>query len=68
MIRHIELVIEFDLTCGAIGWEDFENDTEESLKEDVEDYICDCPEELLSNVKIKRVWYEKVLKGESKNE
>ena len=68
MIRHIELVIEFDLTCGAISWEDFENDTEESLKEDVEDYICDCPEELLSNVKIKKVWYEKVLKGESKNE
>ena len=66
MIRHIEFVIEFDLTCGAIGLEDFENDTEESLKEDVEEYICDCPEELLSNVKIKKVWYEKILKGEDK--
>lgn len=66
MTRHIELIIEFDLTCGAISWEDFGNDTEESLKEEVEEYICDCPEELLSSIKIKRVWYEKELKGENK--
>ena len=65
MTRHIELIIEFDLTCGAIGWEDFVDDTEESLKEEIEEYICDCPEKLLSSIKIKKVWYEKELKGEN---
>ena len=59
MIRHIELTMEnFDLTCWAEGMEDFEMDTEESIKESVLDFLYDEPEALIENIKIKKIWYE----------
>ena len=47
MVRHIELTIDFDLTCWAESMEDFENDTEESIKETIDDYIIHDSVELL---------------------
>ena len=58
MIRHIELTINFDLTCWGQDKEDFENDTQEMINEEVADYIMDCPQVLLENVTINKVWYE----------
>ena len=58
MIRHIELTINFDLTCWAESMEDFENDTEESIKETVFDYLDSDVDSLIENVKISKVWYE----------
>ena len=59
MIRHIELTMEnFDLTCWAQDMEDFEMDTEESIKESVLDFLYDEPETLIENIKIKKIWYE----------
>ena len=60
MIRHIELTIEdFDLTCWAEDMEDFEADTKEGIEETVLGYFYDDPSELIENIKIKKVWYEK---------
>ena len=58
MIRHIELTIDFDLTCWAESMEDFENDTEESIKETIDDYIINDTGELLDYLTIKKIWYE----------
>ncbi len=58
MIRHIELTIDFDLTCWAESMEDFENDTEESIKETIDDYIIHDSVELLDCLTIKKIWYE----------
>ena len=58
MIRHIELTINFDLTCWAESMEDFENDTEESIEETVFDYLDSDVDSLIENVKIDKVWYE----------
>ena len=59
MIRHIEFTINFDLTCWGYGREDFENDTPESIKEEIIDYINSCPEQLTDYIEIKKIWYEK---------
>ena len=58
MVRHIELTIDFDLTCWAESMEDFENDTEESIKETIDDYIIHDSVELLDCLTIKKIWYE----------
>lgn len=59
MTRHIELAFEnFDLTCWAEDMEDFEIDTEESIKEEVLQFLYDEPETVFKNVKIKKIWYE----------
>jgi len=58
MVRHIELTIDFDLTCWAESMEDFENDTEESIKETIDDYIINDSAELLDYLTIKEIWYE----------
>lgn len=58
MVRHIELTIDFDLTCWAESMEDFESDTEESIKETIDDYIINDSAELLENLTIKKIWYE----------
>lgn len=58
MIRHIELTIDFDLTCWAESMEDFETDTEESIKETIDDYIVHDSVELLDCLTIKKIWYE----------
>ena len=58
MIRHIELTIDFDLTCWAESMEDFETDTEESIKETIDDYIINDSAELLDYLTIKKIWYE----------
>ena len=58
MVRHIELTIDFDLTCWAESMEDFENDTEESIKETIDDYIINDSVELLDCLTIKKIWYE----------
>ena len=58
MVRHIELTIVFDLTCWAESMEDFETDTEESIKETIDDYIVHDSVELLDCLTIKKIWYE----------
>ena len=58
MIRHIEFEIKSDLTCYSNYAEDFENDTDESIQESVEDWAYHNSDELLKDLKIKRVWYE----------
>lgn len=66
MIRHIEFTIDFDLTCWAIGYEDFgfdempkENEYDyDEVKECIFEYIDKCPEALYEVMKIKKVWYE----------
>lgn len=58
MVRHIELTIDFDLTCWAESMEDFENDTEEYLTEIIEDYIINDSTDLLDHLTIKKIWYE----------
>ena len=58
MIRHIEITINFDLTCWGQGKEDFENDNIETINEAIEDYIINDSTDLLENVIIKKVWYE----------
>lgn len=59
MIRHIELAFEnFDLTCWAEDMEDFEIDTEESIKEEVLQFLYDDPQTVFEHVKIKKIWYE----------
>lgn len=57
MIRHLELIIDFDLTCGGYA-EDFESDSPEGLKESIEDYIIHNPDELLNHLTLKNIWYE----------
>jgi len=57
MIQHIELTINFDLTCSGRK-EDFEADTNSSIKEWVMSYVFDNPEELIDNLKINKIWYE----------
>ena len=39
MVRHIEITINFDLTCWGQDAEDFENDNMEAINEEVADYI-----------------------------
>lgn len=58
MIRHIEFVINFDLTCDGKK-EDFENDNTNTMYEEVADFIINNPEELLEDAIIKEVWYER---------
>lgn len=58
MIRHIELYIDFDLTCWAEDIEDFENDTPEYIDETVRDYCFRNSTELLEHLTIKKIWYE----------
>lgn len=68
MIRHIELTIDFDLTCWAESMEDFENDSIEFINEEVADYIINNSDELLDHLTIKKIWYEndEEQKGENK--
>ena len=58
MIQHIEFTIKFDLTCDGEK-EDFETVTDSSIEESVIHYILDNSEELIDNLKINKVWYEK---------
>ena len=58
MVRHIELTIDFDLTCWAESMEDFENDSIEFINEEVADYIIHNSDELLDHLTIKKIWYE----------
>ena len=58
MVRHIELTIDFDLTCWAESMEDFENDDMEMINECVADYIIHNSDELLEHLTIKKIWYE----------
>lgn len=58
MIRHIELTIDFDLTCWAESMEDFENDSIEFINEEVADYIIHNSDDLLNHLVIKKIWYE----------
>ena len=58
MIRHIELTIDFDLTCWAESMEDFENDDMEMINECVADYIIHDSTDLLDHLTIKKIWYE----------
>ena len=57
MIRHLELVIDFDLTCWGEA-EDFESDSPEGLKESIEDYIIHNSDDLLDHLTHKNIWYE----------
>lgn len=54
MIRHIELKLEFDLTCGGYA-EDFENDNDKTIKDAISDYFGSDASHFI----IKKVWYEK---------
>ena len=58
MTRHIEVTIDFDLTCWAESMEDFENDSTEFINEEVADYIIHDSVELLDHLVIKKIWYE----------
>ena len=58
MVRHIELTIDFDLTCWAESMEDFENDDMEMINECVADYIINDSTDLLEHLTIKKIWYE----------
>ncbi len=58
MVRHIELTIDFDLTCWAESMEDFENDDMEYINERIADYIMHNSVELLDHLVIKKIWYE----------
>jgi len=58
MIRHIEITIDFDLTCWGQDAEDFDTDNTESINEEVADYIIHNSTDLLENTVIKKVWYE----------
>ena len=58
MIRHIELTIDFYLTCCAKSMEYFENNTKEFINEEVADYIIHNSDELLDHLTIKKIWYE----------
>lgn len=58
MTRHIEITINFDLTCWGQDKEDFENDDIETINEAIADYITNDSTDLLENVTIKKVWYE----------
>ena len=58
MVRHIELTIDFDLTCWAENMEDFANDSTEFINEEVADYIINSADELLDHLTIKKIWYE----------
>lgn len=57
MIQHIEFTIKFDLTCYGEK-EDFEIDTDSSIKESAMYYVLDNPEKLIDNLTIDKVWYE----------
>lgn len=63
MIRHIVFTIDgdFDFTTWALSMEDFEMDTKETIQESVEESFYDglFLEEIISKIKIKKVWYEK---------
>lgn len=58
MVRHIEITINFDLTCWAQDAEDFESDNMEAINEEVADYIIHDSPTLLENLTINKVWYE----------
>ena len=57
MIRHIEFVINYDLTCYGEK-EDFETDTKENMTESLIDYVTTYTEDLLPYLTIKKIWYE----------
>ena len=57
MIQHIEFTIKFDLTCDGEK-EDFEIDTDSSIKESAMYYVLGNPEKLINNLTIDKVWYE----------
>jgi hypothetical protein len=59
-IRHIEIELKgnLDLTCCGQDLEDFVCDTPENILESVLDYYNDNPEELCRRLKVKKVWYE----------
>ena len=57
MIQHSEFTIKFDLTCYGEK-EDFEIDTDSSIKESAMYYVLDNPEKLIDNLTIDKVWYE----------
>jgi len=57
MVQHIEFTIKFDLTCYGEK-EDFEIDTDSSIKESAMYYVLDNPEKLIDNLTIDKVWYE----------
>ena len=57
MIQHIEFTIKFNLTCYGEK-EDFEIDTDSSIKESAMYYVLDNPEKLIDNLTIDKVWYE----------
>lgn len=59
MVRHIEFTIDFDLTCWGLNEDDFENDDEINISEDVADFIIHNADELIPQLEIKKVWYEK---------
>ena len=60
MIRHVEFTInfDFDLTCWGVDKEDFEADTEESIRAEIGDFLQEGTEEVLKYLVIKKVWYE----------
>jgi len=58
MIRHIEFTINFDLTCWGRDMEDFENDSTESINEEIADYIINNPNKLLDHLTVKKIWYK----------
>lgn len=62
MIRHIVFAIDgdFDFTTWGLSMEDFETDTKETIQESVEELFYDgyLFEEIVSKLKIKKVWYE----------
>ena len=66
MIRHIEFIINYDLTCYADSLEDFCFDDKYSIEDAVYNYFNNSPTELLDNIKIKKVWYEMEEINESK--
>ena len=59
MIRHIEFTIDYseDMTCSGEK-EDFEIDTEDSIKNSLYDYLYDMRTELIHYAVIKKIWYE----------
>lgn len=59
MIRHIEFTIDYSedlIDCGEK--EDFEYDTENSIKGLLYDYLYDRRSELIDYAVIKKIWYE----------
>ena len=58
MTRHIKLLINLDLTTWSESMEDFEIDTAESIREQINNYLYESPEDIISNTTIKKIWFE----------